>query len=364
MRTVVCTLAAALLITLGTTTWAQDIVAELDLRAAPDPVREDPRWAPNGPFVVRVLSAQQLTALQQAAGDVRLIGVSTEAEALAAIGDATALLGFCSATLLDAAPRLRWLQLYAAGAENCVGLPQIRSGQILLTNLQRVSSPTIAEHALGMTLVLTRGLAPHISAQSRGDWNPGLVPMQSRVELGGRTMLVVGLGGIGTEVARRADALGMRVIAIRASGRAGPDYVADVGTPDELLTYAAQADVVVASVPLTPATRGLFDAAFFLAMRPGGYFINVGRGQSVVTDDLVAALRSGDIAGAGLDVTDPEPLPPDHPLWLMPNVIITPHVAAQSDRIFERVLGAVGENLRRYVAGEAMLSVVDPERGY
>jgi phosphoglycerate dehydrogenase-like enzyme len=356
--------AAALLASLGVPGGAQDIVTELGLRAAPAPVRTDPRWAPGGPIVVRVLAAQQLASLQQAAGDVRLIGVANEAEALAAIDDATALLGFCSAELLDAAPRLRWVQLYSAGVEKCVGLTQIRSGAILLTNGQRVSSPTIAEHTLGMMLTLTRGLAPHISAQSRAEWNPELVPRQNRLEINGRTMLVVGLGGIGTEVARRAHALGMRVIAIRASSRAGPDFVAAVGTPDDLLPFAAQADVVVASVPLTSATRGLFDAEFFRAMSPQAFFINVGRGQSVVTDDLVAALRSGHIAGAGLDVTDPEPLPPDHPLWRLPNVVITPHVSAQSDRIVERVVAVARENLRRYVAGEPMLSVVDPKRGY
>jgi phosphoglycerate dehydrogenase-like enzyme len=320
--------AAALLASLGVPGGAQDIVTELGLRAAPAPVRTDPRWAPGGPIVVRVLAAQQLASLQQAAGDVRLIGVANEAEALAAIDDATALLGFCSAELLDAAPRLRWVQLYSAGVEKCVGLTQIRTGAILLTNGQRVSSPTIAEHTLGMMLTLTRGLAPHISAQSRAEWNPELVPRQNRLEINGRTMLVVGLGGIGTEVARRAHALGMQVIA------------------------------------LTSATRGLFDAEFFRAMSPQAFFINVGRGQSVVTDDLVAALRSGHIAGAGLDVTDPEPLPPDHPLWRLPNVVITPHVSAQSDRIVERVVAVARENLRRYVAGEPMLSVVDPKRGY
>mgnify|MGYP001812508314 CR=1 FL=1 len=341
-----------------------DVVADLGLRAAPEPVRTDPRWSPEGPIVVRVLSPAQLEALQQAAGKARLIGVTNEAEALAAATDATAVLGFCSAALLEAAPKLRWLQLYSAGAENCVGLPGIRDGKVLLTNLQRVSSPTIAEHVLAMTLALARGLAPHVAAQATGNWDPSLVPRQGRLEVSGRTMLVVGLGGIGTEVARRADALGMQVIAVRASGRPGPDFVAEVSTPDKLLEMAARADVVVNSVPLTAATEGLFDQAVFNAMPPRAYFINVGRGRSVDTDALVAALRNKSIAGAGLDVTEPEPLPADHPLWALPNVIITPHVAAQSDRIVGRVFAVVEENLRRYVAGEPMLSVVDPEAGY
>jgi phosphoglycerate dehydrogenase-like enzyme len=348
----------------GPPAFADDLVKQLGLRAAATPVREDARWSTEGPIVVRILAPEQLTALQAAAGDTPLIGAMTEAEALQAANNATAILGFCSAALLDAAPKLHWLQLYSAGAENCVGLPQIRNGDVLLTNLQRVSSPTIAEHVLAMMLSLARGMPPHIAAQATGDWNPGLVPSTSRVELSGRTLLVVGLGGIGTAVAQRADALGMRVIAVRASGRPGPDFVIEVAKPDRLLEMAARADVVVNSVPLTPATEGVFDEAFFAAMRSSAFFINVGRGGSVVTQDLVDALQDGAIAGAGLDVTEPEPLPADHPLWRLPNVIITPHVSAQSDRIFDRVFAVVAENLRRYVEGDPMLSVVDPTAGY
>jgi phosphoglycerate dehydrogenase-like enzyme len=156
----------------------------------------------------------------------------------------------------------------------------------------------------------------------------------------------------------------MRVIATRASGREGPPYVAYVGLPDELRKLAAQADFVVNTTPLTPETTGLFDAAFFAAMKPRSFFFNVGRGKSVVQDDLVAALRSGHLAGAGLDVTDPEPLPKSSPLWQLPNVIITPHVSAASDVGDTARFAIVRENLRRYVAGEKMLSVVDVAKGY
>jgi phosphoglycerate dehydrogenase-like enzyme len=184
------------------------------------------------------------------------------------------------------------------------------------------------------------------------------------LSLEGKTVLVVGLGGIGTEVAKRAHALGMRVIATRASGREGPPFVSYVGLSNELLTLAGQADFIVNTVPLTTATTGLFDAKFFAAARPGSYFFNVGRGRSVVQGDLVAALRSGRIAGAGLDVTDPEPLPPTDPLWKLPNVIITPHVSAESDLGSTARFAIVAENLRRYVAGEKMLNVVDLQKGY
>jgi phosphoglycerate dehydrogenase-like enzyme len=156
----------------------------------------------------------------------------------------------------------------------------------------------------------------------------------------------------------------MRVIATRNSRREGPDYVAYVGLANELNELAAQADVVINTAPLTDETQGIFNRVFFDAMKPEGFFISVGRGGSTVTDDLVAALQSHAIAGAGLDVTDPEPLPAGHPLWSMPRVIITPHTAGRSDKGRDRLYLMVKENLRRYVAGEPMLSVVDIERGY
>jgi phosphoglycerate dehydrogenase-like enzyme len=184
------------------------------------------------------------------------------------------------------------------------------------------------------------------------------------MELDGRTVLVVGLGGIGTQVARKAHGLGMRVLATRGSRREGPDYVEYVGLADETLTLAAQADIVVNTAPLTDATRGMFNQAFFAAMKPSAYFVSVGRGASTVTADLVAALNNGEIAGAGLDVTDPEPLPQGHPLWTAPRVLITPHTGGRSDRGRQRLFLLVQENLRRYVAGEPLYSVVDIERGY
>jgi phosphoglycerate dehydrogenase-like enzyme len=156
----------------------------------------------------------------------------------------------------------------------------------------------------------------------------------------------------------------MRVLATRRSSREGPDFVDRVGLPDELPELAAQADFIVNTAPLTDDTRHLFGKKFFAEAKRGAFFINVGRGGSVVQADLVAALRTGQIAGAGLDVTEPEPLPADSPLWKMPNVILTPHVAAASDLGREAGIAIVTENLRRYVAGERMLSVVDVDRGY
>ena len=241
--------------------------------------------------------------------------------------------------------------------------PGVRERDILVTNMQRIGGPIIAEHVMGMVLAFTRGIDMYVSAQPRAEWRRSTPPGRMAV-VDGKTMLVVGLGGIGSEVAKRAHALGMKVIATRASGRTGPEFVSYVGLPDELPKLASEADFVVNTAPLTPQTTGIFDAAFFAKMKPTAYFINVARGRSVVTAALVEALNSKKIAGAGLDVTDPEPLPPDHPLWKAPNVIITPHVANDSDLGYEAQIKVVQENLRRYVAGERMLSVVDVQKGY
>jgi phosphoglycerate dehydrogenase-like enzyme len=156
----------------------------------------------------------------------------------------------------------------------------------------------------------------------------------------------------------------MKVIATRASGRTGPDYVSYVGLPDELLKLTKEADFVVNCAPLTPQTSAIFNQQYFATMKPTAYFLNVGRGKSAVTADLISALGEHKIAGAGLDVVDPEPLPADSPLWHLPNLIITPHVSADTSVTAEQRTVLLRENLRRYAAGEPMLAVVDIERGY
>jgi phosphoglycerate dehydrogenase-like enzyme len=215
-----------------------------------------------------------------------------------------------------------------------------------------------------MMLAFSRGLEFFIPERAAGRWTDEPPPAVKMVSLEGKTLLVVGLGGIGTEVAKRAHALGMKVTAVRNTGRDGPDYVSYVGLPAELRKLAGEADFIVNTTPLTAATTNMFDAKFFDACRKGAYFFNVGRGKSVVQADLVAALKSGQIGGAGLDVTDPEPLPAGDPLWTLPNVILTPHVSAASDQDRTVRLAILQENLRRYVAGEKMLSVVDVVKGY
>jgi phosphoglycerate dehydrogenase-like enzyme len=275
------------------------------------------------------------------------------------------MIGYCNEEILSAAPALHWVQVYSSGVERCVAIPGMQQGNKMLTNGQRVGSPALAEHAIALMMALVRGLDVFHSNQLGGNWERNAdLGSGEFMELEGRTVLIVGLGGIGTQTAKRAHGLGMRVIATRGSRRHGPDYVDYVGLADEVNTLAAQADVVINTAPLTDRTRGMFNAEFFAVMKPTAYFVSVGRGGSTVTADLLAALENGELAGAGLDVTDPEPLPEGHPLWAMPRVIITPHTAGSSDKSRDRLFLLVQENLRRYVAGEPMLSVVDIGRGY
>jgi len=340
------------------------LIQRLGLEESAAPVRETPGWRKPQQVLVWNVAPQAVPALQSAAPGVKLLLANDAKEATALAKDADAVLGFCSAEVLAAGPGIRWVQAFSAGVERCVAIPALRERGILLTNMQRVAGPVMAEHVLAMMLAYARGLHFYVPERMAARWTRELPPPGRMITLEGKTVLVVGLGGIGVEVAKRAHALGMRVIATRASDREGPSFVSYVGLPDELGKLAAEADFVVNTVPLTAATTRMFDARFFATVKPGAFFVNVGRGGSVVQDELVAALRSGRLGGAGLDVTAPEPLPADSPLWQMPNVILTPHVSAQSD-VDDGVRTAVAvENLRRYVAGEKMLSVVDVAKGY
>ena len=340
------------------------LIERLGLHESPTPVRERAGWQRPKKVLLLNLQPQLLPALQAAAPGVELLLARDAAEAVSLAQEADAVLGLCTPELLAAGPNIRWIQSYSAGVERCVAIPALRERDILLTNMQRVAGPVMAEHVMAMMLAYARGLHFYIPERMAGRWTREMPPPGRMLTLEGKTVLVVGLGGIGVEVAKRAHALGMRVVATRASGREGPAFVSYVGLPDELNKLAAEADFVVNTAPLTPATTGMFDAKFFAAVKPGAFFVNVGRGGSVVQAELVAALRSGHLAGAGLDVTDPEPLPADSPLWQMQNVILTPHVSADSD-LGDEARFAIGiENLRRYVAGEKMLSVVDVARGY
>ena len=317
-------------------------------------------WQKPGRILVRVDSPERLQWMQQAVPDVELVAFDTAKAATREINSFQAVVGLCHPDLLTS--NIHWVQIYSAGIERCTAIPAAQKNLSILSNAQRLQGPEIADHAIALMLALVRRLDVYSSRQS---WIREQDPGEEDIwELEGRTLLVVGLGGIGTNIAKLGYGLGMRVIATRNSRREGPDFVSYVGLADELLELARQADVIINATPLTASTTGIFNREFFAAMPSHAYFINIGRGRSVVTDDLTKALDEGEIAGAGLDVTDPEPLPDGHPLWSAPRVIITPHMAGVSDKIMDRIFLVARENIRRYSAGEPLLSVVDMERGY
>ncbi len=332
------------------------LVADTGVREGGVPVGERPGWDRS----LKVVAASFLD-IDAPTETVEIILVDSPDEALAHIADADALIGWCRDDLLAAGKNLIWVQIFSAGADRCVDVRGISDNRVVLTNMQKMSSPAIGEHAIAMSMSLARNLPLYARRMPAGAWDrSGTQGMQT---LAGKTMLVIGLGGIGTEAARTAAALGMRVFATRNSSREGPEFVERVGLSSELLELAAEADFVVNALPLTDATRGMLDAEFFAALKTGSVFVNVGRGGTVVTADLLVALESGQVSAAGLDVTDPEPLPPEHPLWQRDDVIITPHVSGSGgSREPHTVL--LKENLRRFAAGERLLNVVDPARGY
>jgi phosphoglycerate dehydrogenase-like enzyme/glyoxylase-like metal-dependent hydrolase (beta-lactamase superfamily II) len=342
-----------------------ELTERRQLREGASPTSADPGWTAPHKVLWRNLWPDRLSLLAVVAPGVEIVPFDSTAEAMTQVADADAIIGAATPELLAAGSRLRWVQVGSAGVEDYLEIPRLGSGKVLLTNGQKLTSPEIAEHVMALVRALARGLSHAFAAQAEGAWERSeITDAAPLIRLRGKTMLVVGLGGIGTEVARLASAAEMRVTGIRSSSRSGPSFVDRVGLTAELPDFAAEADVVVNCLPLTPETTGLFDAGLFAIMKPTALFINVGRGGTVDTDALVAAVEEGLIAGAGLDVTEPEPLPPEHPLWRAPNVIITPHYAARSDADRERFWLLFRENLRRFVAGKPLLSVVDPERGY
>ena len=316
-------------------------------------------------YLAGELTSEEEAQLRAIAPNVRILANLTRESALEHAGEADGTdARFLSAEFLARATKLAYAQAMGVGVDRWMRLePLVKNDRIVLANLRGASGPAIAEHVFAMLLVLTRDLRFHLENQTEGRWGregSGVRP----IALEGRTMLVVGLGGIGSEVAERAHGLKMRVIATRRSDAASPSWIEHVGKPGELLAMLPQADVVAICVPLTPETEHLFDAKAFAAMRKGSYLVNVARGKIVDSQALLDALGNGRLAGACLDVTDPEPLPPDHPLWKQKNVVITPHVSSDAELTDDRQWAAFKENFRRFGAGEPLLNVFDKKAGY
>lgn len=308
------------------------------------------------------LEPEELAELERRAPNVEFVEVSrTEALARAAEADG-ADVGLCTEEFLAGAEGLRWVQAWSAGVDRYLGLEGLmENDSIVFTNMQGAHGPAIAEHVFAMLLALTRQLPRHRIAQLDGRWERDGQGMTALAE---RTMLVVGMGGIGTEVARRADAFGMNVLATVRTPREAPPFVDELGVSDELDELLPRASVVVVCVPLTDETRGMIDAERLELLPAGSYLVNIARGPVVDTEALMDALDSGQLAGAALDVTEPEPLPSGHPLYFYENVILTPHVAGVAEVTGDRRWSIFAENVERFSRGEELINVVDKDAGY
>ncbi|HIE26109.1 TPA: D-2-hydroxyacid dehydrogenase [Candidatus Poribacteria bacterium] len=291
--------------------------------------------------------------------DVDLVFAEDEEIVKQEICDAEILFGSLTPELLKQAKKLCWVQAPFASQERHL-FPQFIESDILLTNVAGIYNEEIADHVYALILGFTRQIPRFTRNQDKRYWEPS---SGFKVDyLAGKTLGVVGLGGIGGEVAKRAPSFGMRVVATRAHPeREKPDYIDQVWGPDGLVHLLAESDFVVICTPETPRTRRMIGNEELNTMKRTAYIVNIGRGAVIDLSALTEALRNGVIAGAGLDVFEIEPLPADHPLWEMENVIITPHMASNTDIYSARRVDRFLDNLSRYLQGKPLQSVVDKE---
>ena len=271
------------------------------------------------------------------------------------------ILGNVPAGLLHGREDLLWLQTNSAGVEAYVK-PGVLAPGTLLTNATGAYGLAISEHMLGMLLEVLKKLELYRDAQKEGAWKS----LGAVKAVYGSTVLVLGMGDIGGEFGMRCKALGAKVIGVRRSPRQKPDYADEVHLLEDLDQLLPQADVVAVTLPGTEATRGLMNRERIARMKEGAVLLNVGRGYIVDTDALCDALESGHLSGAGVDVTDPEPLPPDHPLWKIPTAVVTPHISGHYHlrQTQERIVNIFAENLERIRNGEPLRNQVDFATGY
>jgi len=299
------------------------------------------------------------TRLKDAVPALSIVVAETEADAARAIVDADAAYGTISDAVLAKAAKLRWLQAPQAAPPAGYYTPALIAHPVQVTNFREIYNDLIGAHIMAFVLAFARGFHLYFPRQLRREWRPEAGEESGVVHLPDTTALIVGVGGIGSEAARLMDAFGMKVMGVDARRRDAPPGIRKLDGPDALDDLLPLADFVVLTVPHTPATEGFMDAGRFARMKPGAFFINIGRGRTTKLDALVAALRSGHVGGAGLDVFEQEPLPAEHPLWTMPNVLITPHTAGHGPYLDERRFEIIVDNARRLLAGEPLRNVVD-----
>ncbi len=320
------------------------------------------------------VDSRRFDLIREAAGAMTVVNAADEQSAVTEIADADAFFGKITPELLADAEQLKWVQSPTASLEHYV-FDELVEHPCKLSNMRGIFSDVIADHVMGYVISFARNLHTYVRLQMEARWEPvggesgrstfTAGPHEvsnidsSHRHLSDCTLGVVGVGAIGAEVCRRAQAFGMTVCGVDPVCRDIPDVVAEIWPTDRLPDLLGRSDFVVIAAPHTPETYKLFRAPQFAQMQKTAYLINIGRGAIVDLADLTTALQSGEIAGAALDVFEIEPLPQDHALWKMENVIITPHVAAASPRVSERHLETLLENIRRFARGEEPLTLVD-----
>ena len=302
--------------------------------------------------------------LQSAAPGARIVSANAE-NVTPELSDADGFIGEITSAQVRAAKKLKWVGVMSAGVEHVLfpadGSRDLQHSDIILTNNKIVQGPEIADHALAMLLMMSRNLNVLYRNDQQQIWNPRSF---HGIELNTKTAVVIGMGGIGTQIALRANAFGMTIIGVDPEDKPFLPFVKRVVKPDQLDEVIPEADVVFISVPDTPKSHKMMGAKEFGLMKKNSYFIAVSRGGIYEMGGLVKALDEKRLAGAGVDVTDPEPLPKEHPLWKFENVIVTPHIAGRSDLDAGRMVSTLKENVRRFSEGKPLINVVDKAKGY
>ena len=307
--------------------------------------------------------AERLAQFQQAYPSVQFVSASRREEAVKLVEDADAFFGGITDAEFNAASKLRWVQSPSAGVEWMWKIPTIADSSVTVTNARGAHAATIAEHTFALLLALTRQVRMHYDRQARKEWVRGELS-RHLVGIKGLTMGIIGFGNIGRDIGRRAAALEMEVLAVDAHPGAPGDGVKEVWPLEKLNELCRQSDVLVISAPITPQTRGMVGREQIGAMKGGSYVIAVSRGGIVDEPSLIEALRSGKLAGAGLDVQATEPMEPGDPLWEAPNILLTPHDSGASKLTTDLMWSIFFENVGKFVKGEPLTNTVDKRLGY
>jgi D-2-hydroxyacid dehydrogenase (NADP+) len=306
---------------------------------------------------------QRLAAFKSAYPSVEFVIASDRGQVKEALTDADALFGGLSAEELAAAKKLRWVQSPGAGVEWLWGVPAIVDTEIQVTNTRGAHAETIAEHAFFMLLSLTRQVRTQLEYQARKEWDAWKFRDTLR-GIKGLTMGIVGFGNIGRAIAERAHAFGLELLAVDAHPGAPAHGVAEVWPLERFDEMCARSDILITAVPITPQTRGMIGATQIAAMKDRGYVLAMSRGGIIDEAALIAALGSGKLAGAGLDVQATEPMKADDPLWSSPNTIITPHVSGASELTTDLMWRFFFDNVGKFLKGEPLTNIVDKKLGY